>query len=58
VEGSQARWVALTLEVPAESVQGVSPGSHPVTVLVEARDERDGRTLGLVKEKTAFVVPR
>jgi cytochrome c oxidase accessory protein FixG len=58
VEGSQARWVALGLELPVEQVALLKAGSHPVTVWIEARDALDGRSSGLAKEKTTFIVPR
>jgi cytochrome c oxidase accessory protein FixG len=58
VDGSQARWVALTLELPAQDSIGLKAGSHPVSVWVQARDAVDGRSLGTLKEKTTFIVPR
>ncbi len=58
VGGSQARWVALTLEIPPDKAQSLKPGSHPVAIIVQALDARDARPLGLIKEKTTFVVPR
>ena len=58
VDGSQARWVALTLELPAQDAIGLKAGSHPVSVWVQARDAVDGRSLGTLREKTTFIVPR
>jgi cytochrome c oxidase accessory protein FixG len=58
VDGSQARWVALTLELPAQDAVALKPGSHPVAVWVQVHDAVDGRSLGLLKEKTTFIVPR
>ena len=58
VEGSQARWVAITLELPPEAAASLKPGSHPVSIWINARDAKDGRLLGSIKEKSTFIVPR
>ena len=58
VDGSQSRWVALSLELPPQNAAAVTPGSHPVAVWIQARDARDGSSLGLIREKTTFIVPR
>lgn len=58
VDGSQARWVALTLELPPQALQELRPGSHPVAIIVAVQDAQSGRSLGWIKEKTTFIVPR
>jgi cytochrome c oxidase accessory protein FixG len=50
VESTQARWVALRVQVPYESVQ---PGSHPIHFEITAKDSAD-----TVSEKSVFIVPR
>jgi cytochrome c oxidase accessory protein FixG len=50
VESTQARWVALQVQVPYESVQ---PGSHPIHFEITAKDSAD-----TVSEKSVFIVPR
>jgi polyferredoxin len=50
VESTQARWVALRVQVPYESVQ---PGSHPIHFEITAKD-----SVGTVSEKSVFIVPR
>jgi cytochrome c oxidase accessory protein FixG len=50
VESTQARWVAVRVQVPFESVQ---PGSHPIHFEIMAKDSAD-----TVSEKSVFIVPR
>jgi cytochrome c oxidase accessory protein FixG len=50
VEATQARWVALRVQVPFESVK---PGSHPIHFDIVAKDSADK-----VSEKSVFIVPR
>jgi cytochrome c oxidase accessory protein FixG len=49
---AEARWVAVSLRLPPETVSQLKPGAHPVRWLIR-RD--DGET---VAEKSTFVVPR
>ena len=58
VEGSQARWVAVTLELPPEAHQQLKPGSHPVSMVVQVFDGTGGPSLGSIKERSTFIVPR
>jgi cytochrome c oxidase accessory protein FixG len=50
VESTQARWVAVRVQVPFESVQ---PGSHPIHFEIAAKASGD-----TVSEKSVFIVPR
>ncbi|MFZ4480324.1 MAG: FixG Ig-like domain-containing protein, partial [Rhodoferax sp.] len=50
VESTQARWVAVRLQLPAE---GTAPGSHTIHFEIESLD-----LPGHVTEKSVFLVPR
>jgi cytochrome c oxidase accessory protein FixG len=49
VDAAASRWVAVRVQAPA----GASPGSHPMTFLIEGANGQ-----GVLAEKSAFLVPR
>ena len=58
VGAAQARWAPVSLEVPAEQAAQLAAGSHPVTLIIEAFSEPPSRSLGSLREKTTFILPR
>jgi cytochrome c oxidase accessory protein FixG len=49
VDAAASRWVAVRVQAPADA----SPGSHPMTFLIEGANGQ-----GVLTEKSAFLVPR
>ncbi|MDT7835309.1 cytochrome c oxidase accessory protein CcoG [Aquabacterium sp. OR-4] len=58
---AEARWVTVSVQVPAEAAQQAGPGAHPIHFeigLIEA-DRRGADASGAaLSEKSTFVVPR
>jgi cytochrome c oxidase accessory protein FixG len=52
VDGAQARWLAVRVQLPFESAQAAGPGVHPIHFRI------DGAAGDVVNEKSTFVVPR
>ena len=57
VAATQARWVAVNVQVPPESVQKLGPGAHPIRFLIKRIASDDDGAVS-VQEKSTFVVPR
>ena len=56
VGATEARWVAVNVQLPPEAAQALGPGAHPVQFTVTRIDEL-GEPVS-VREKSTFVVPR
>jgi cytochrome c oxidase accessory protein FixG len=52
---AEARWVAVSVQIPPETANAAGPGVHPVQFVVSALDAQAPVT---VREKSTFVVPR
>ena len=56
VAATQARWVALSVQLPPQAAQALGPGAHPMQVRITLKTNTgDGAVLN---EKSTFVVPR
>ena len=56
VAATQARWVALSVQLPPRAAQALGPGAHPMQVRITLKTNTgDGAVLN---EKSTFVVPR
>jgi cytochrome c oxidase accessory protein FixG len=56
VAATQARWVAVNVQLPFETAQALGPGAHPVQFTVTRIDGT--AEPATVREKSTFVVPR
>jgi cytochrome c oxidase accessory protein FixG len=54
VAATESRWVSVRLQLPYEAA---AAGSHPIDFRIQARWP-DGQEVGLLHEKTVFLVPR
>ena len=52
VDGAQARWLAVRVQLPFGAAQAAGPGVHPIRLRV------DRSAGGSVDEKSTFVIPR
>jgi polyferredoxin len=57
VEPTEARWVAVTVQIPPEAAAALGEGAHPVRFEVERKPEPGEKSVTL-SEKSTFVVPR
>ncbi|MEO8060989.1 MAG: cytochrome c oxidase accessory protein CcoG [Burkholderiales bacterium] len=56
VGATQARWVALSVQLPPQAARALGPGAHPMQVRITLRSAaNEGVALN---EKSTFVVPR
>jgi hypothetical protein len=55
---AQARWITVSVRVPAQTAADIGPGAHPIGFKVGrlAKDAQDKTTTAT--EKSTFVVPR
>jgi cytochrome c oxidase accessory protein FixG len=54
---TEARWVPVSVQVPAETARQAGPGAHPIRFEITSSSSR-GETAASVSEKSTFVVPR
>ena len=52
----QARWVALSVQMPPQAAQALGPGAHPMQVRITLSSEASRGVM--LSEKSTFVVPR
>ena len=53
---TEARWVPVGVQIPAESARALGPGVHPMQFQITRDDP--GQATETVREKSTFVVPR
>ncbi|MEP6504377.1 MAG: cytochrome c oxidase accessory protein CcoG [Betaproteobacteria bacterium] len=56
VQGTDARWLAVRVQIPFETAQQVGPGVHPLHF--EITRTSDAGAHAALSEKTTFIVPR
>jgi polyferredoxin len=56
VAPTEARWVSVTLRVPAETAEKASAGVHEVHFLIEREAQGEG-SARIEREKSTFVLP-
>ena len=56
VGATQARWVALSVQLPPQAAQALGPGAHPMQVRITLSSEASRGVM--LNEKSTFVVPR
>jgi cytochrome c oxidase accessory protein FixG len=54
---TQSRWVALALQVPADTAAQTPPGAHPVYLTI-VREAAAGQAPRSQRERSSFIVPR
>jgi cytochrome c oxidase accessory protein FixG len=57
IEPTQARWIALALQVPPETASRTPPGAHTVHLTI-ARESGPGQEQRVQREKSSFMLPR
>ena len=56
VGATQARWVALSVQMPPQAAQALGPGAHAMQVRITLKTS--GQDGAVLNEKSTFVVPR
>jgi len=54
---AQARWLAVSVQIPPQAARALGAGAHPIHFAIE-RVAHDGEPTAAVHEKSTFVVPR
>jgi hypothetical protein len=58
VAATESRWMPVSLQLPPESAQGLTPGAHAVEFIIQAVSASGQLSVDVLHEKTTFVIPR